>query len=123
MLPPALNSCSKDGNPNDPGNPPPGNKLTLDLTNQTYAALNTAGGFVIAQGIIVANTSTGYVALDSTCTHQGCTIGYSSTLNNFPCPCHGSIYSITGSVLNGPATVALKSYAVSKSGNILTISL
>jgi cytochrome b6-f complex iron-sulfur subunit len=123
VLPPALNSCSKDNNMNGTGNPPPGNKINLDLTNPTYAALNTAGGFVVTQGIIVANTPVGYVALDSTCTHLGCTIGYSSAANNFPCPCHGSIYSTTGSVLNGPTTVALKSYAVSKSGNTLTISL
>jgi cytochrome b6-f complex iron-sulfur subunit len=123
VLPPALNSCSKAEDPGNGGPPPPGNKLTLDLTNPTYAALNTIGGFVVTQGIIVANTSAGYVALDSTCTHMGCTIGYSSTANNFPCPCHGSIYSVTGSVLNGPTTVALKSYAVSKSGNTLTISL
>jgi cytochrome b6-f complex iron-sulfur subunit len=124
VLPPALNSCSKDDNPDGTGNPPPGNKLNLDLTTPTYSVLNTAGGFVITpQGIIVANTPAGYVALDSTCTHQGCTIGYSSTANNFPCPCHGSVYSVTGSVVNGPTTVALKSYSVSKSGNTLTINL
>jgi len=123
VLPPVLNSCSKDENDNGGTPPPPGNKLTLDLTNALYAVLNNAGGFVVAQGIIVANTAGGYVALDSTCTHQGCTIGYSSTANNFPCPCHGSVYSVTGSVVNGPTTVALKSYSVSKSGNILTITL
>jgi cytochrome b6-f complex iron-sulfur subunit len=124
VLPPVLDSCSKQDPGGSVGTPPPGNKLTLDLTNALYAALSTVGGFVItSQGIIVANTPAGYVAIDSTCTHQGCTIGYSSAANNFPCPCHGSIYSVTGAVVNGPATVALKSYSVSKSGNILTISL
>lgn len=122
ILPPVLNSCSKE-DPGSGGTPPPGNKLTLDLTNASYTALNTVGGFVVAQGIIVANTASGYVALDSTCTHLGCTVGYSSTSNNFPCPCHGSVFSATGSVVNGPATTALKSYSTSKSGNILTINL
>jgi len=125
ILPPGLNSCSKDEN--DDGNggttPPPANKLTLDLTNASFLELNTVGGYTVTHGIIVANTAGGYVAIDSTCTHQGCTIGYSPTANNFPCPCHGSVYSVTGSVVNGPTTVALKSYAVSKSGNILTITL
>jgi cytochrome b6-f complex iron-sulfur subunit len=123
VLPPVLNSCSKQDPGGSGGTPPPGNKLTLDLTNATYSALNNAGGFVVAQGIIVANAASGYVALDSTCTHQGCTVAYSSTNNNFPCPCHGSVFSAAGSVVTGPATTALKSYAVSKSGNTLTITL
>ena len=123
VLPPVLNSCSKQDPGGSGGTPPPGNKVTLDLTNASYTALNNAGGFVVVQGIIVANTASGYVALDSTCTHLGCTVAYSSTNNNFPCPCHGSVFSAAGSVVTGPALTALKSYAVSKSGNTLTITL
>ena len=124
VIPPALSSCSKDETDNGTGGNGGGGKtITLDLTNATYAALNNVGGSVVVQEIIVANTASGYVALNSVCTHQGCTIGYNSTLNNFPCPCHGSVYSATGSVVNGPATVAVKSYAVSKSGNTVTIIL
>lgn len=122
VMPKTMTSCSKDST-GDPAGGNNGNTLTLDLTDAKYAALNTAGGFVNVQGIIVANTSAGYVALDNTCTHQGCSIGYSSANNNFPCPCHGSVFSPTGSVVNGPATVALKSYSVSKTGNTLTITL
>jgi len=122
IIPKVLTSCSKD-NSGDPTGGNNGNTLTLDLTDARYSALNTAGGSVNVQGIIVANTSAGYVALDNTCTHQGCSIGYSSPNNNFPCPCHGSVFSPTGSVVNGPATVALKSYSVAKTGNALTITL
>ncbi|HOW09795.1 MAG TPA: Rieske (2Fe-2S) protein [Bacteroidales bacterium] len=124
VIPSVMASCSKDnsGDPGTGGNGN-GNKLTLDLTDAKYAALNNSGGFVNVQGIIVANTTAGYVALDNTCTHQGCGIAYSAASNNFPCPCHGSVFSTTGSVINGPATVALKSYSVSKSGNTLTITL
>jgi cytochrome b6-f complex iron-sulfur subunit len=123
VLPPVLNSCSKQDTGGSGGTPPPGNKVTLDLTNASYTALNNVGGFVVVQGIIVANTASGYVALDSTCTHLGCTVAYSSTNNNFPCPCHGSVFSAAGSVVTGPATTALKSYTVLKSGNVLTINL
>jgi cytochrome b6-f complex iron-sulfur subunit len=125
FLPPVLDSCSKDSTINDGnGGPNPGDKITLDLTDPKYSALNTAGGSIIVQGIIVAYRGNDlFLALDSTCTHQGCTIGYSLASNNFPCPCHGSVYSSTGSIVNGPATVALKSYQATKSGNILTILL
>jgi len=121
VLPPAVTSCSKDENT---GGTTGSKKITIDLNNATYSALNTAGGTAIVQNIIVANTGNNvFIALDSVCTHQGCTIGYNLASNNFPCPCHGSLYSSTGAVLNGPATVALASYPVSRSGDILTISL
>lgn len=124
IIPSVVASCSKDdsGDTNTGGNGNE-NKLTLDLTDAKYSALNTAGGFVNVQGIIVANTTSGYVALDNTCTHQGCGIAYSAASNNFPCPCHGSVFSTNGSVVNGPATVALKSHSVVKVGNTLTITL
>jgi cytochrome b6-f complex iron-sulfur subunit len=121
ILPATINSCSKD---EDTVGITGSKKITIDLTNAIYSALNSAGGTVVVQKIIVANTGNDvFVALDSECTHQGCTILYNLGSNNFPCPCHGSLYSLTGAVINGPAIVALKSYPVSKSGNILTISL
>ena len=121
VLPAAINSCSKD---ESTGSTTGSKKITIDLTNATYSALNSAGGTAIVQNIIVANTGNNvFIALDSVCTHQGCTITYNLASNNFPCPCHGSLYASTGAVLNGPATVALESYPVAKSGNILTISL
>ncbi len=123
ILPQTFVSCSKSSV--ETGGTPGGgsNNITLDLSVAANAALNTPGGTVITKEIIVANTGNNvFVALDSVCTHQGCTIGYDLAANDFPCPCHGSIYSTTGSVINGPATVAVKSYPVSKSGNILTIS-
>lgn len=125
LIPSVFTSCSKDdtGDTNGGGNGGDDKKITLNLTDAKYAALNNAGGFVNVQGIIVANTTGGYVALDNTCTHQGCGIEYSATANNFPCPCHQSVFSTTGSVINGPATVALKSYSVVKVGNTLTITL
>lgn len=128
ILPPVLSSCSKeDDNDNGNGGPNPPRTITLDLTNASYAALITPGGYIITQGIIVANTSAGYRALDSVCTHQGNSVTYNLAAHNFPCSRqeegHGSVYSPTGSVIAGPAPSALKSYAVSKNGNILTITL
>jgi len=126
ILPVIASSCAKDEVDGTNGGGSNSDKFTIDLTTPAYSALNAAGGWVVvaAKNIIVVNTgSNAFVALDSVCTHQGCTVAYNSGTNNFPCPCHGSLYSITGAVINGPATLPLKSYPVSKSGNILTISL
>jgi cytochrome b6-f complex iron-sulfur subunit len=122
VIPSAITSCSKDPGP-DPG-PGPGSKITIDLSLAANSALNNDGGTKIIQDIIVANTGNGvFVALDSICTHQGCTVGYVLAADNFQCPCHGSVYSKSGIVVNGPALTALKSYIVNKVGNILTINL
>jgi cytochrome b6-f complex iron-sulfur subunit len=63
-----------------------------------------------------------FSALTSTCTHQACTItGFDST--NFVCPCHGSRFSPSGRVLNGPANAPLRTFSTQFSNNVLTISL
>ncbi len=113
-------SCSKD---EDDDILLPGDDITIDLDSSQYSTLKTAGNSVTLQGIIVANTGNEvFVALSSVCTHQGCTINYSHANTNFPCPCHGSVFSAQGSVLQGPATTAVKKYTVTRDGNVLTIT-
>jgi len=79
---------------------------------------------MIVQNIIIINTgSNNFVALSSVCTHQGCTVGYNSGAGNIQCPCHGSVYTTSGSVVAGPAPKSLQSYPVTLKNNILTINL
>lgn len=54
-----------------------------------------------------------FVALDSTCTHQGCEVGKFLTANGYMrCPCHGSRYDLEGRVFtNQPAADDLAQYA------------
>ena len=123
LVPSVLESCTKTP-VTDPGGNPPGTKINLDLSLVDNSSLNTTGGSKIVQGIIIVNTGSGnFIALSSICTHQRCTVGYDSGAGNFKCPCHGSVYATTGSVITGPAPSPLQSYSVSKTGNILTISL
>ena len=93
----------------------------IDLTNSTYQTLNTVGNYIYKNGVIVANTSSGFIALDKACTHQGCSVSYNNNSNNFPCPCHGASFDKNGAVLGGPTSTPLKKYAVTKNGNILTV--
>jgi cytochrome b6-f complex iron-sulfur subunit len=123
LAPSVLPSCTKDPT-SDPGGNPQGTSIELDLTLPAYSSLNSAGGSVIVQRIIVINTDgSHYVALSSICTHQGCTLAYNSGTDNLQCPCHGSVYTTSGSVVSGPAPRSLQTYPVSKTGNILSISL
>jgi cytochrome b6-f complex iron-sulfur subunit len=123
LAPSILESCTK--NPaTDPNAVIKDKKLTLDLTLSENSSLNTTGASMILQNLIIINTGGGkFSALSSICTHQGCTVGYDSPTGNIKCPCHGSVFSTSGSVVNGPAQSALQSYPASLTGNILTISL
>jgi len=49
-------------------------------------------------------------AVLTTCSHSGCEVRKLPT--KFECPCHGSEYSLMGSVLKGPAPAPLESFVV-----------
>ena len=122
FLAPVISSCSKSitdatttsGSTVD---------FTLDLSSATYAALNSNGGSVVKDNIIIARTSAGaFVALTSICTHQQYNpIAFESAANRFHCPNHGSNFSTDGSVINGPATSALKKYNTQLTGTSLRV--
>lgn len=47
--------------------------------------------------------------LDSTCTHLGCRTRYDAASKHFLCPCHGGVYDVDGTVLDGPPPAPLRS--------------
>jgi cytochrome b6-f complex iron-sulfur subunit len=123
VVPAAFTSCEDDLPDPDDNNNPDNNTLTIDLTAAKYSDLGLAGGFVKEGDIIIINTGAGFIALSNICTHQGCMVSYDPGNNNLPCPCHGSVYSTSGSVLQGPADAPLKKYELTQEGDILTIVL
>lgn len=122
VVPAYLTSCEKD-DPDPDDNNPDDNVLIIDLTDNKYSSLNEAGGFVVENDIIIFNTGDGFSALSNVCTHNGCRVSYSHGNGNLPCPCHGSVFSTTGAVVEGPADSALKNYPIAQEGDILTINL
>lgn len=122
VVPSALISCEED-QPDPDGNNNPDNVLSIDLTDNKYASLGETGASIVESSIIVINTGSGFLALSSLCTHQGCQVSYDHGSNNLPCPCHGSVFSTTGSVVEGPANSPLRKYNITQEGDILTIPL
>jgi cytochrome b6-f complex iron-sulfur subunit len=123
-----LTSCSNSGDDPTPGNPtnPGGNTkvdFTLDLNAAANANLKEEGGFITQGNVIVARVKGGsYVALAKNCTHEGTQVAYQLANDRFNCPNHGSNFKTDGTVINGPATTALKAYKTTLSGTNLRVS-
>jgi Rieske Fe-S protein len=61
------------------------------------------------------------VALLAQCTHNGCQP--SPVADRLVCPCHGSEFSLEGTVLQGPADRPLTRYEVTESDGDVTVWL
>ena len=87
--------------------------FSVDITKSDFEILKTNGNALVSGDVIIARTKSGdFLVVEKACTHQGTTVDFVSDNSTFKCPNHGSIYNSGGSVTNGPAARALKSYSV-----------
>jgi Rieske Fe-S protein len=99
----------------------------VTVNNVSGTALASVGTSVLVQAgsnsILVTRTAdTVFTAVTAICTHEQCVItGFQS--GAFVCPCHGSQYSTSGAVRQGPATRALQTFAAQFTNNVLTITV
>src|SRR5512132_5914 len=89
------------------------------LDNVGGAALveSTAGVFLVSR-----TGATSFMALDAVCSHESCTVTGADG-NVYVCPCHGSRYSRTGQVLEGPAKAALRQFNTTFADGMVTIAV
>ncbi len=114
-----LEACQKSSQ----APPAPTVNFTIDISTPPYTELQQNGGYAYygPSNIIIARDSSGnFIALYDICTHKGCTILFNGN-NEFPCPCHGSVYNENGNVIHGPATQGVKKYNTSLNGTKLNI--
>ncbi|MHB0955161.1 MAG: QcrA and Rieske domain-containing protein [Pirellulaceae bacterium] len=57
----------------------------------------------------------GVYAISTVCTHLGCLV--KSNVEGFECPCHGSRFTLDGTVTKGPAPLPLPWHKVTRSGD------
>ncbi len=65
----------------------------------------------------------GFLALDRTCTHLGCTVPWIPETGRFDCPCHVSSFDITGKVLSPPAPRPLDLYPVRIENGVVKVDI
>jgi eukaryotic-like serine/threonine-protein kinase len=79
------------------------------IAHATDLPVNHASTFTIPNttkpGLLIHLSGDSFVAFESTCTHQGCTVSYSTASKQIECPCHGAVFDPTrdAAVVVGPA--------------------
>lgn len=118
-----LGGCAKESGVTPGGNTGgSGVNFTLNLNDAGNAVLNNNGGFLIKDGVIVARTTAGaYIAVAAACPHEGTLLQFQGNSQRFYCPNHGSTFSESGNVLNGPASRDLKQYKTELTGTNLRV--
>ncbi|MEY4927221.1 MAG: hypothetical protein RI894_1657 [Bacteroidota bacterium] len=112
-----LDACTKDTTTT-----PTAVDFTIDINGSAYSALATNGGYIVANGVVVARSLTGtYVAATVTCSHEGRTqITYNSS-GKWYCTAHGALFSETGAGLNNNGSKNLTVYKTQLSGTSLRV--
>lgn len=83
-----------------------GRQRIIDGKKTIEVPLDQNKNVVIHNDFIVIRSEKGINVLSSKCTHLGCNIN-KVVDGKLLCPCHGSAFSLDGSVIKGPALKSL----------------
>jgi len=100
--------------------------VCIDLNDASNAELTQAGGAMIVgmagdSVAVIRKSATEVVALSAICTHAGCEMDYNSGAQQMDCNCHGSVFALNGSVVNGPARQPVHVYQATLANNTITV--
>ena len=94
-----------------------GTVAQLDKTGQLLVEDSTIGAVLV---VGTSKAAKNLIAVNPTCTHQGCSIDWNAKQGKFVCPCHGAKFASDGKAQEGPAKKPLKTYqAKIEGGSIL----
>lgn len=66
---------------------------------------------------------TAIIAVNPSCTHQGCNVEWRAEQKVFYCPCHGSKFAVDGKVMKGPAQKPLATYTSKIEANSILVKV
>lgn len=128
-----LNACGSSS-PTSPGRDAPQlSTLSGTVSGRTVSVAVSAGSALASVGgaalitsglgsfLVFRTSDTAMTVLTARCTHDACTVsGFQNV--QYVCPCHGSRFTTTGSVVNGPAAAPLSQFASTFANGTLTFT-
>lgn len=121
---PCVHGCSSDRDDIPETPVPTGIDFTVDLTSSEANNLQTNGGFILKNLVVVVRNLEGnFVAGSQVCSHQGTEAVRFINDNNgiFHCSTHGSRFDQTGTPLNSVTNKPLKIFKTEVNGDILRV--
>lgn len=117
---PAATEAEVDSAPREDGFAAIGTVTELD-----EAGFVADADFAGTQVVVIRDPANadGLIAVDSLCTHQGCTVDWDSGGAVFACACHGSKFNPDGSVAEGPATSPVNTYDAMIDGDLVLVKV
>jgi len=95
--------------------------LSVDLSDNLNSNLLKNGGYIIRNGIVVANNNGSYIAATQICSHEN-KRAIIFRNNEWYCPEHGARFSQAGQGLNKDGSKGIKVYSIGQEGNTLNIA-
>ena len=108
--------------PRKPGSEQDGYGTVILAGSAEGFARNTVTAFPRGQFYLARLEDGGFLAISRKCTHLGCTVPWVEDDKLFACPCHGSTFDITGSVVQAPAPRALDLFPVTIENNVVRVN-
>jgi len=122
------------GSTTSPSGAPPLPSVSGTLVNRTLTIpVDAASPLAAVGGAAIVTVSTGtylvartaqsaFTAVTAVCTHEACAVtGFANA--RYVCPCHGSEFSTSGAVVQGPASSPLRQFPTTFADNVVTISV
>lgn len=127
-LPVALVACNPQSEKSESAVSPPnadgfqavGTVAELNQKGQILKKEFAKGGLIVVSNSTAAKT---ILAVNPTCTHQGCTVEWKQDEKSFVCPCHGARYSAEGIVLKETAPKPLQTYEAKIQGDTVLVKV
>jgi cytochrome b6-f complex iron-sulfur subunit len=94
-----------------------GSSADLDANGQLLAKKSPIGPVLV----IGKSKDSNLIAVNPTCTHNGCTVEWKAASKKLVCPCHGSEFGLDGKVKKGPATKPIPTYTAKVEGDAVLV--
>jgi cytochrome b6-f complex iron-sulfur subunit len=122
-FPVALAACSKASSDNN------NTALSNGSDAANFVSIGTSeelqkNGYLLDKNskvIVVKDSNNQILAVNSVCTHRGCTVEWQKDSNTLFCPCHKAKFAPNGQVLAKPAKTPLASYEVKEENGAVLV--